>query len=697
MNNSRERLYDLLPAIIRIRDAEAGGPLEALFRVLGEQHDVLLADLEQLYDDHFIETCADWVVPYIGDLIGHRTLHGVSPKTASRRAEVANTIGYRRRKGTASVLEQLARDVTGWNARVVEFFQLLATTQYMNHRRLFNHYAPDLRQWELLERLHTPFETVAHTVDVGRIAKGEGLYNIPNIGIFLWRIGACSLTRSPAVRIDARRFMFSPLGNNLTLYNEPQTEEEITHLAGPLNVPMPISHRVLHEHFADYYGRDLSVFLHVDGLEVPASDVEACNLADAGGGNWAHEPQARIAIDPELGRIAFRAGQEPETVAVTFRYGFSADMGGGEYERGTTIEALLTPADNVTMPAAVQDALDNRASGGAVQIDDSGRYEEALSINTDAASRLELRAANDHRPVLILEHQFVIAGGADAEVTLNGLLISGDSLRVPAGTGLRRLALRHCTLVPGIALDIDGAPTQPGVPSLIVEQADVTLVLDHCVVGGVRAVSGARVEISDSIVDANEPSAVAFSGPDGEAPGAVLTVRDSTLIGKVHTRRLELASNVIFHADLAEADTWTAAVRSTQKQDGCVRFSFVPESASVPRRFRCQPDLGVARAVTAALAAHPGLTEFQQEALSASVAAGARARIVPAFTELRYGRAPYAQLSTGCPVEIREGADDEAEMGAFHDLQQPQRTTNLHIRLDEYLRIGLEAGVFFAS
>ena len=53
----------------------------------------------------------------------------------SQRAQVANTLAYRRRKGTAAVLEQLARDVTGWNASVVEFFQLLATTQYMNHLR----------------------------------------------------------------------------------------------------------------------------------------------------------------------------------------------------------------------------------------------------------------------------------------------------------------------------------------------------------------------------------------------------------------------------------------------------------------------------------------------------------------------------------------------------------------------------------
>ena len=30
-----------------------------------------------MYDDQFIETCAEWLAPYIGDLIGYRTLHGV--------------------------------------------------------------------------------------------------------------------------------------------------------------------------------------------------------------------------------------------------------------------------------------------------------------------------------------------------------------------------------------------------------------------------------------------------------------------------------------------------------------------------------------------------------------------------------------------------------------------------------------------
>src|SRR6266540_5279953 len=184
MSFDADRMYELLPAIYRVRDADRGEPLKALLSVIADQVGVLEEDLAQLYDDQFIETCAPWVVPYIGDLIGYRALHNVVPKIGSQRAEVAHTIGFRRRKGTASMLEQLARDVTGWNARVVEFFQLLVWTQYMNHIRPNNYYAPDLRQWEPLERLNTPFDTLPRTVDVRRIASGRGKYNIPNIGLF---------------------------------------------------------------------------------------------------------------------------------------------------------------------------------------------------------------------------------------------------------------------------------------------------------------------------------------------------------------------------------------------------------------------------------------------------------------------------------------------------------------------------------
>jgi hypothetical protein len=671
-----ETLFNLLPAIYRVRDAEQDGPLQALMGVLAEQVSALEENLAQLYDDQFIETAADWVVPYIGDLIGYRSLYGVTPELTSPRAEVANTIGYRRRKGTAAMLEQLARDVTGWDARAVEFFQRLATTQYMNHVRPDNLYAPDLRRWEPLERIGTAFDTVAHTADVRHINRRRGKYNIPNIGIFLWRLAACPLTRSPASAVDATRYTFSPLGHAAPLFTDPVTEDAITHLAEPLNVPLPISRRVLHEQLGRYYGAGQSLFIElavrnaggqldpaVEPAPVLPGEIIACDLRDVtdAGGNvvgWAHTPPpaGKIAVDPALGRLAFPA-DPGKIVLVSYHYGFSADMGGGEYERAATFDADLKPIAPLRMPGQITAAL---AGEGVVEIRDSGRYAETPVINAAAGKRVEPRAGNGARPTLALGGEFAISGGAEAEVTLNGLMITGGALRVTGS--LRRLRLRHCTLVPGPAA------------CLIVEATGVTVEIDHCILGGLRVADGATAVVRDSIIDATAEDAIAYAGLPDPGPGSLpppggdLTLTNSTVVGKVRARRLPLASNTIFLARLAAGDGWQFPVQVDQRQQGCVRFSFVPAGARTPRRHRCQP-----------------------------AAAADAARVRPQFTSLRYGDPGYGQLSARCAAEIRAGADDEAEMGAFHDLYQPQRETNLRVRLDEYLRFGLEAGIFYAS
>jgi hypothetical protein len=670
-----ERLYELLPAIYRLRDAEHGEALKALLGVIAEQVAVLEENLEQLYDDQFIETCAPWVVPYIGDVIGYRSVHDVAPRVGSPRAEVAHTIGFRRRKGTAAVLEQLARDVTGWHARVVEFFQLLGTTQYMNHVRPEQWYTPALRQSQVLEHLHTPFERVAHTVEVRRIASRQGRYNIPNLGIFLWRLQPCAVTNGPAFKVDDRRYMFSPLGHNTPLFTQPATEDDVAHLAEPINVPMPISRRMLSRDLAAYYGTNKSVCVWRDGVEVEVTQVQAYNLADVGDGTWAHQPSDTVAIDPVLGRLAFPANQSPPTtVQVTFHYGFSADMGGGEYERAASFEALLQPVRQVTAPGTIQTALNARRAGGVVEISDNGRYSEALTIVVNAGQRLELRAANQHRPTLAVSDMVTIRGGVDAEVTLNGLLITGGALRVVAANNrLRRLRLRHCTLVPGLSLTSNGAPAHSDSPSLLVEAPEVTVEIEHSIVGGLRVVDGAQVRIAHSIVDATSETGVAYAALDGTAAGGALQIVDSTIIGTVHTVFLELVSNSIFLAALAPAsgetaDTLEAPIVAQRRQAGCVRFSSLPLSAVVPPRFRCQP-------------------RSQNEAR----------RLRPQFTSLHYGDPGYGQLAPHCAVEIRAGADDEAEMGALHTLYQPQREINLRVRLDEYLRFGLEAGVFYVT
>src|SRR5215212_11856099 len=117
MNRSPDRLYELLPVAYRQRDEEQGQPLQALLQVIGKEVDVVEEDISQLYENWFIETCQDWVVPYIGDLIGYRPVHEAGEEVSSSqrrnkilipRREVANTMRYRRRKGTLALLELLA-------------------------------------------------------------------------------------------------------------------------------------------------------------------------------------------------------------------------------------------------------------------------------------------------------------------------------------------------------------------------------------------------------------------------------------------------------------------------------------------------------------------------------------------------------------------------------------------------------------
>src|SRR3954470_5415145 len=164
--NKPDRLYELLPSVYRQRDAEQGYPLRALLRVTTKQVNVVEDDVAQLYENWFIETCQDWVVPYLGDLIGYRPVHAAgepgdagTPAGQARnkilipRREVANTLRYRRRKGTLALLELLARDIAGWPARAVEFYQLLSGSQHLNHRRPARARVIDLRDGDALERL----------------------------------------------------------------------------------------------------------------------------------------------------------------------------------------------------------------------------------------------------------------------------------------------------------------------------------------------------------------------------------------------------------------------------------------------------------------------------------------------------------------------------------------------------------------
>lgn len=686
MSLSGEELYSLLPSIYRTHDAEHGYKLKALLSVIAEQAAILDDDIQQLYEDLFIETCSEWVIPYIGDLIGAQEIYSKTKATFSKRAQVANTLAYRRRKGTVAILEQLAKDVTGWDARVVEFFKLLATTQYMKHLRPDNTCYPNLRRSEPLGLVNTPFESLYHTVDVRNISSHRGRYNIRNLGIFLWRLRSYPLTNSPPVKIsedgEDRRYLFSPLGNNIRLYTKPLPEGDIGHIAIPENLPLPITRQMLRQRLNVYYGVDRSITLHVGSTFIEPNDITVCDLSNDSSLDWpnvANIPEHKYAIDPELGRLVLPEDMATSNldVRVSFHYGFSADMSGGEYDREGSFAKKLKQVVSVPEKTPnLQDALTEIESGGAVEISDNGRYHyDKLAIKAKG-SAIELRAANKKRPILKLNDEMQISGeacadGDGAEISLNGLLICGRNLKV--SDNIKILRLHHCTLVPGLALDIDGRPTRHSEPSLVVESDRTIVDIDKCIIGGIRVSENSKVNLLNSIVDATRYDNVAYaaplmnqSSPDDTTAGGELEVNNCTIIGRVHTFLIK-ASNSIFLADQGYS-RYSAPVKAERLQDGCVRFCYMPLNSQVPRRYQCQP-----------------------------IFRRASGNVRPEFKSLHYGDESYCQLGPGCHLSIRQGAEDESEIGAFHDLYQPQKEANLCVRLNEHLRFGLEAGVIYES
>ena len=105
----RVPLYERLPEIYRIRDSEQlpPGQLAAYLGAVEDVFGALHENIEALYNELFIDTCDEWVIPYIADLLGTTHLKG---DLRTLRADVADTIALRRRKGTLGAIERLAAE-----------------------------------------------------------------------------------------------------------------------------------------------------------------------------------------------------------------------------------------------------------------------------------------------------------------------------------------------------------------------------------------------------------------------------------------------------------------------------------------------------------------------------------------------------------------------------------------------------------
>ena len=144
LKSNRVELYSRLPEIYKIKDQDLpniyrqsgqsvpADQLRLYLEPVAEMFSAVHENIESLYHDLFIEHCDGWVIPYIADLLGTSHLAG---EEWTIRADVADTIALRRRKGTLGAIELLTYILTRWGVHSVELLENLVWNQHLNHQR----------------------------------------------------------------------------------------------------------------------------------------------------------------------------------------------------------------------------------------------------------------------------------------------------------------------------------------------------------------------------------------------------------------------------------------------------------------------------------------------------------------------------------------------------------------------------------
>ncbi|MDE3737756.1 hypothetical protein PSH28_14210 [Pseudomonas resinovorans] len=772
---NRVPLFERLPEIYRTRDAEVTPPnqLRAYLGAIEGPFDALHQNIAQLYEDLFIDTCDDWVIAYLADLLGTTHLKG-DPRTL--RADLADTIALRRRKGTLGAIERLAVNLTGWACRGVELRENLGWTQHLNHQRpdaggqppygtaaLTRFAVPrggtaPLREPATLALLGTPFDPFAYTADLKPAVDDQRHINLPNLAIFLWRLAAYRLPRVRPLakgRIDlgvqaaglARfilRFDLHPLDIPVRLFNtsRPGFLRAATSggVVAPLTeadaVPGPMLDARLASH-ADAYVRvdfydsattppsgfdlgdvGLHLFLPQDlaPLLVPPAPQSEWRWQFRGDNLCAWEEGLRrptaigeIIIDPDIGRVLVGvASAEQANLLVTtdngsllsrlqasFTYGATGPVGAHPLARhvpaapaDTEVRHVGEVAGGISLQQALE-GLETATGQVIVEIHDSlvHRLDLTALIGTAVdgthslrlAHSLTLRAAGDHRPILLLAQPLSLrvldAAAATPfapQVRLEGLYLAPDAAApFPAGLALidrvavARLELVGCTLAPGGHSLRNGqrAPMQPAlhlVDGYGFDAADrdaftptPDILIQRSITGAIAIDSRYRLDIQDSVVDAglgfddaaSGQYAIAAATDPANAWGAALDFQGLTCFGPVRVAAVGGLGGI-----------FSQRFEVLDNQHGCIKWSaFSGDLDRLPANHFCvhAPD----------------------------------ARVY--FTSERFNDPGYAQLQRETDRRARELGPDDDAMGAFGFLLEAHKWTNLHVRLREFMPVGV--------
>ena len=712
------------------------GPLESLLMVLDEQLAIMAADLDQLYDDQFIETCAPWVIPYIGDLIGYQQIQGINAAVDDPRSEVAETISLRRRKGTALVMEQLARDITGWGAHAVEYFLTLADTQYMKHVRPHNDYSLNVRSWKPRFYQDSGFSVLPRKVDV-RAPQAPGLPrpNISNVGIYLWSLGAYGITHgtlSAAAPTDgASCYRFSPLGVDMPLYHRAVSQgEQITEAATEINVPnvlarLPLCADLTKGVASSYYGAGASLAIY-DVTDVSSGgtaqllnpyQIQVANLSGLDGA-WANAPatgsQYAVLLDPELGRLAVPAPGPSEPLRsfdASFCFGFNGAMGGGEYERqdsflvqdpakvyqfpDSTNPKMLHLADAIAY-VITQLSVDGMAaleiaSNGTQPYNASSTITLAsvgnIVVDLPKGSTLEIRSQDGGRAVVFLDGELQVSGDANTTLALNGIVFAADATMLggPAKAMVHLPSARPDTTTNQLAsLNLTHTTLVPGWSLEPAGPSDASW----------QPTQTARPSILVEATGVTVSSSLSITGPILAETLATVSLADSIMDATSPTLVAYAATDGNSGGAPLTA-TGCTIVGKVHAQEltlisNCIFWAALASSDTWITSLIA--DRLQAGCVRFSYLPYEPITPRRFKCVIQAVA-GAQ----PVFFTTQFGQPTYCKMWACTVAAIRRGADDGGEMGAFHFLLAPLRESDLILRLQEYTPVGIATGLVYNS
>ena len=754
MSYDLDTLFNRLPAEIRKRDRLEGirtltrqkqwdqlaepaeyGPIRNLLAVMLREGQIIQRDIDQLYDDHFIETCADWVVPYIGKLIGAPVLEEV-PGTDGHRRFVGAVLKLNRAKGTPAALEYAAAAASGLPVIAVEYWRRTAVTVSLRRPRHRPEATLDVRDLARMDRIGSPFSTVARTMDSRSVETQQGRWNLPNIGLHLFHThtvevgntGRDAASGGPAT-VDAGHwaqkahssrpyYRFHPLGGDAPVFNPMRrAATPVGRLRRQDETAYPIGRFELRDQLDPSQNQNIDAVFGPQGImniavrvrgrieEVDPATVKAANLAAPVDPNsledWPVEPVAGTTfIDPETGRIILDMKYaRARGVYVSWHEGRVHDIGGGPREASEIMDyggAATVAMDGVRDREAVPNPLPTSSNPLNVV------FERSTAYRFDGVHNIQSSDAD-------FETNIVAEEGAWP--TIQMLDTSGLQLNVPDGSRLRLSGLRFfkstksgpfltingddvdlyiedCTLTPGHSVDPAGHPRRPGEPTLVIGDG-MSVHIVRSVLGPIRMGRDAELTLEDCIVDAGRPEGRAI-GPVDDLAGQRISIIRSTIIGGVQA---DSVGGPNHYADTASHGGARISVLETDTE--IERPRGIRDSLIIATSIEGEAPVDI-RNTQSGCVSHsfipPASRTPRRFACIPHPGTAADAVHWPVFHSRRFTDPAYLALAHGNRDSVMRGASNGAAMGVGNRRGLPARLRNVRTIIDHYSRFGFQAG-----